>query len=103
MLDSDQCETSFGRAKRRMKLPVVRQHEQRETDLVGYEPRAREPGPGKGMLALLDVLFACTPPVVKMDHILGSPAHVSDDETYSGEQLTLMPLHLGCYPSGLLP
>lgn len=35
---------------------VTGQHEQSETDLVAYEPRAGEPRPGKGVLSLLDVV-----------------------------------------------
>jgi len=46
---------------------IVGQDEQGEADSVGGEPGAREPRPGEGELALLYPLFACAPPVVKMN------------------------------------
>ena len=82
---------------------VVCQHEQGEANPIGYESRAGEPRPGQGQFPFLDALLASATLVVEPGHVGGLSLRVGDDEANPREELALVPLRLGDYPSGLRP
>src|ERR1700737_2066748 len=55
------------------------------------------------LLAFLDPLLSRPTLVVEPHHRPARQAQVRDDETHSWEQLTLVMLHFGHHPTGLLP
>ena len=79
---------------------VVSQYEQCEPHLVGHEFVAGKPGPVQGVLALLDPLLRRATAIVEADYAFGWLAQVGHDETNPGEQLPLVPLHLGHHSPG---
>src|SRR5918996_241282 len=81
-----------------MKLP-----RQREPHLVGYELVTGQPGPVQGVFAFFYPLFRRVSAIVKADYPYGWIAEVGHDVAHPGEQLSLMPLHLGHHSSGNIP
>ena len=82
---------------------VVGQGEQLQAGLVVLERAAGELGPADGVLACFDPLLRRAATVVELDHVLGPPKEIGDDEPDPREQLTPVPLNLGHHAARALP
>ena len=71
--------------------------------MIGNELVTREPSPIEGVLPLLDPLLCCTPAVVELRNPFHRVAEVCDDEAYSRDQLSLVPLYFGYYSPRNIP
>ena len=67
------------------------------------EGSAGQARPAERVLAFFDPLFRRATAVVELDHALGRPAQVGDDEADAGIQLTLVPLDFGHHPTRSRP
>ena len=81
----------------------VRQQEQLKADLIIHEVVAGQPRRVQGVLALFDPLLCRAAVVVKRHHVLRPPAEVGHDEPYAGEQLAVVPFHLGHHSAAGVP
>src|SRR5262245_36338315 len=82
---------------------VVGDHAEEQSDLVGPEPMAGEPGPVRGRLAPLDPLLGSAPLVVEADDGPVRPGQGGHDEADPGEQFAEMMLNLRDHAARAVP